>query len=87
VLQTDIQATNGIIHVIDTVLIPPSLSAPAPAPTAPAPTASNPNVARDGQTLAGQPQSVQQLFQVTWGDRAAARWAEEHNAELARAGR
>jgi hypothetical protein len=30
---------------------------------------------------------VQQLFQVTWGDRAAARWAEEHNAELARAGR
>ncbi len=35
VIQTDIMATNGIIHVIDTVLLPPSLSASHAAPSAP----------------------------------------------------
>lgn len=33
VTQTDIQATNGVIHVIDTVLLPPAQTAPAPAGT------------------------------------------------------
>jgi uncharacterized surface protein with fasciclin (FAS1) repeats len=85
VVQADIAATNGLIHAVDTVLVPPSLAtaAPTPAPSTPA----NPNVARDGQTLAAQPQSVQQLFQAAWGDQAATRWVEEHNAELSRAGR
>ncbi len=30
VVTTDINASNGIIHVIDTVLIPPSIASPAP---------------------------------------------------------
>jgi uncharacterized surface protein with fasciclin (FAS1) repeats len=85
VVQADIAATNGIIHAVDTVLVPPSLTTPAPTPAPSTP--ANPNVARDGQTLASQPQSVQQLFQAVWGDQAGARWAEEHNAELSRAGR
>ena len=34
VIITDIVASNGVIHVIDTVLLPPSLSASAPAPLA-----------------------------------------------------
>lgn len=34
VTQTDIQATNGVIHVIDTVLLPPSLQATPAAPKA-----------------------------------------------------
>ena len=77
VLATDVAARNGLIHVIDTVLVPPSVATPAPAA---------PNVARDGQTLAGQPAAVQQLFRATWGDQAATRWAQEHNGELSRAG-
>ncbi len=37
VTATDIPATNGVIHVIDTVILPPSMaSAPAAAPAAPA---------------------------------------------------
>jgi transforming growth factor-beta-induced protein len=35
VTATDITASNGVIHVIDTVILPPSLSAPAAAPAAP----------------------------------------------------
>jgi len=33
VVVTDILATNGVIHVIDTVLLPPAQDTPAPAPT------------------------------------------------------
>ena len=82
VLATDVAARNGLIHVIDTVLVPPSVAAPAP-PPAPA----DPTVARDGQTLAAQPASVQQLFRSTWGDQAATRWAQEHDTEPGRGGR
>lgn len=32
VTQTDIQATNGVIHVVDTVLLPPAQAAPSPTP-------------------------------------------------------
>ncbi len=42
VVTTDIPATNGVIHVIDTVILPPSIAgAPAPAP---APGAHGPSV-------------------------------------------
>ena len=42
VTATDIPATNGVIHVIDTVILPPSLSGgSAPAPTTPAPSSSS----------------------------------------------
>ncbi len=34
VVQTDIATTNGVIHVIDTVLLPPPSQAAAPAPAA-----------------------------------------------------
>jgi transforming growth factor-beta-induced protein len=39
VIKTDVLASNGIIHVIDTVLIPPTSSTPAAAPAAAAPAA------------------------------------------------
>jgi uncharacterized surface protein with fasciclin (FAS1) repeats len=68
VAQTDVQASNGLIHVIDTVLLPPSI-----APR---------TVARDGQSLDSQAPGVQTLFRGTWGDRAAARWVEEHEVAL-----
>ena len=43
--------------------------------------------ARDGQCLAGQTLSVRAAFAAAWGDHAGARWAAEHEAELARLGR
>ena len=41
-------------------------------------------VARDGQSLAGQPAATQAMFKAVWGDRAAQEWAQEHNAALPR---
>ncbi|MFN7396144.1 MAG: fasciclin domain-containing protein [bacterium] len=35
VTKTDIIASNGVIHVIDTVILPPAPATPAPAPKAP----------------------------------------------------
>ena len=43
--------------------------------------------ARDGQCLAGQTLSVRAAFAAAWGDHAGARWAAEHEAELALLGR
>ncbi len=51
-----------------------------PAVAAPASTSST--VARDGQSLAGQPAATQAMFTAVWGDRAAQQWAQEHNAAL-----
>ncbi len=51
-----------------------------PAVAAPASTSST--VARDGQSLAGQPAATQAMFTAVWGDRAAQHWAQEHNAAL-----
>lgn len=39
VVKADIQACNGVVHAIDTVLMPPMDTAAAPAPAAPAPAA------------------------------------------------
>jgi len=36
----------------------------------------------DGQTLADQSAETQALYRAVWGDRAAARWLEEHTAML-----
>jgi len=55
----------------------------APAPAAPA-SATGSFVARDGQSLAGQPAATQAMFKAVWGDRAAHEWAQEHNAALPR---
>ena len=55
----------------------------APAPVAAAP-ATGSSVARDGQSLAGQPAATQAMFKAVWGDRAAQEWAQEHNAALPR---
>ena len=38
--------------------------------------------ARDGTTLIDQPAHVQDLFVITWGSHAAARWVYEHNCGL-----
>ena len=43
--------------------------------------------ARDGLALASESPDTQAMFAAVWGERAAARWVEEHNAELARQGR
>jgi transforming growth factor-beta-induced protein len=50
VTATDIGASNGVIHVIDTVILPPSLSTPAPAP-APAPEGGNVYTVKAGDSL------------------------------------
>jgi hypothetical protein len=66
---------------------PTSAATAVPAATAtpaPPPTPSNPAIAADGQTLAGQPPEVQQIFQAAFGDAAAVRWAQEHNASIGR---
>jgi uncharacterized surface protein with fasciclin (FAS1) repeats len=86
VVQTDIMAANGVIHVIDSVLLPPSLTATAPAAPAPA-TEQAREVARDGQSLASQPPATQALFAAVWGNAAATQWVREHEANLARMGR
>src|SRR5690349_16334809 len=49
----------------------------APVSAATGPTAS------DGRALSGEPSVTQALFASVWGARAAQRWIEEHNAELA----
>jgi uncharacterized surface protein with fasciclin (FAS1) repeats len=85
VVQTDIMAANGVIHVIDSVLLPPSLSTAMPAQM-PA-TEQAREVARDGQSLASQPQATQALFAAVWGNSASAQWVREHNANLAQMGR
>ena len=65
----------------------------APRATAQAAPPSGPNIAaivaaapraRDGQSLASQTSVTQALFVAVWGDRAATRWVEEHEAELGR---
>jgi transforming growth factor-beta-induced protein len=50
VIATDITASNGVIHVIDTVILPPSLSAPAATP-APAAASGNVYTVKAGDSL------------------------------------
>jgi uncharacterized surface protein with fasciclin (FAS1) repeats len=50
VTATDIGASNGVIHVIDTVILPPSLTAPAPA-VAPVPADANVYTVKPGDFL------------------------------------
>ena len=71
VITTDIMASNGIIHVIDSVLLPPSITSAMAAP-APAVGSSGGTTAKDGQSLASQTAATQALFRSVWGDRAAA---------------
>lgn len=40
------------------------------------------HVAYDSQSLEGQSAATQRIFQSTWGEDAAMRWAMEHNMEL-----
>jgi hypothetical protein len=40
--------------------------------------------AADGRTLSDEPEATQTIFIIVWGDAAASRWVEEHNAALAR---
>jgi len=59
----------------------PQAAAPSPPPAA---EAQAPLRARDGQSLATQSAATQAMFQAVWGNGAAARWVQEHEAELAR---
>jgi len=74
VVRTDVMASNGIIHVIDSVLLPPSMSQAM---------AASSTVAQDGQSLASQSAATQALFKATWGPNAATQWVTEHNGALA----
>jgi len=59
-------------------------TAPGPTPSAPAAVSTGSSVARDGQSLAGQPAATQAMFIAVWGASAAQQWAQEHNAALPR---
>jgi uncharacterized cupredoxin-like copper-binding protein len=70
---------NGLVGSF-VVLGPGGQAAPAVPPAAAS--APGSSVARDGQSLAGQPATTQSMFKAVWGDRAAQEWAQEHNAAL-----
>jgi hypothetical protein len=59
----------------------PTATHPPPTPTA---SPAGPPRASDGQHLGLQPAAVQAAFVTHHGDAAAQRWADEHEAELAR---
>ncbi len=44
-------------------------------------------LARDGSSLAAQPDTTRSLFSAVWGPAAADQWTFEHNLELTRSGR
>ena len=77
---------NGMVGSF--VVVGPGGQAPA-TPAAPAAAASTTGagVARGGQSLAGQSAATQAMFKAAWGDSAAQRWVQEHEAELTRLGR
>jgi plastocyanin len=58
--------------------------AQAPATSAAPPSPAGSSVARDGQSLTGQPAATQAMFIAVWGASAAQQWAEEHNAAVPR---
>jgi hypothetical protein len=62
----------------------PTATRPPASPATPTPTPAEPPRASDGQHLGLQPPAVQAAFIATHGDAAAQRWADEHEAELAR---
>jgi plastocyanin len=66
------------------VLAPGGQAAAAPASTAATTPSGSATVAKDGQSLSGQPAATQAMFMAVWGDRAAQEWAQEHNAALPR---
>ncbi len=75
---------NGMLGSF-VVVGPGGQAAPAAvAAAAPAAAATGSSVARDGQSLAGQPAATQAMFRAVWGDRAAQEWIQEHNAALPR---
>jgi len=79
---------NGMVGTF--VVVGPGGQAPT-TPTAPAPApAQSPagsSVARDGQTLSSQSAATQAMFRAAWGDSAAQRWVQEHEADLTRMGK
>jgi plastocyanin len=66
------------------VVAPGGQAVSARASTAAAPSSSSASMAKDGQSLAGQPAATQAMFTAVWGDRAAQEWAKEHDAALPR---
>lgn len=74
---------NGMVGSF--VVVGPGEQAPA-APAAAAPPSGS-GVARDGQSLSSQSAATQAMFRAAWGDGAAQRWVQEHEAELTRLGR
>jgi len=50
IISTDIEACNGLIHVVNGVMLPPQVNVPVPAPAAPVPTTTQPPTPTDGGT-------------------------------------
>ena len=63
---------------------PPAAPTATPPPPPPTATPAGPPRASDGQHLGLQPAHVQAAFVTHHGAAADARWADEHEAELAR---
>ncbi|MCS6909495.1 MAG: fasciclin domain-containing protein [Anaerolineales bacterium] len=68
VIATDITASNGVIHVIDTVILPPSLAAGGAAPAPSAPAGANTYTVKAGDSLS----RIARQFTVTVADLRAA---------------
>jgi len=52
IISTDIEACNGLIHVVNRVMLPPQVNVPVPAPIASVPTTTQPPTQPDGGTTA-----------------------------------
>jgi len=89
VIQADVPACNGVIHVIDTVLLPamtamtpkPAAAAPAPAATAPAAAASDDTMTNDTGTDASMDDAA--MADDTMADTTAADTTAADTAESA----
>ena len=72
-LRVGIVLTAGCSTTTTTAVAPPTPSRTSPAGP----------VAMDGQRLADQPAETQATFEAVWGNRAAQRWVDEHDAHVA----
>ena len=66
VLKTDIRTTNGVIHVIDAVILPPAETSAAPAPLAPGGAVSTASATLGSCRSHGQVTATRTVRHVLW---------------------